>query len=140
MALPSVAPETHHGCPVARANASTVGCTVRRIEAGGLTPALAAIVSRAERTRVLTWTRSASSDAGSAMRTPAATAAGEPSGFAEATLDKSPPTGALPGAPEPAISFLPAALLPAGRWSLRPGTVPPPALRLAMLSTRRLGK
>ena len=35
---PSVAPETHHGCPVARAKASTVGCTVTRIDDGRRQP------------------------------------------------------------------------------------------------------
>ena len=35
MAVPSVAPDTHHGCPVARPKLSTVGCTVTRTVAGG---------------------------------------------------------------------------------------------------------
>ena len=38
IAAPSVAPETHHGWPVARPKLSTVGCTVTRTRAGGMAP------------------------------------------------------------------------------------------------------
>ena len=38
VARPSVAPDTHHGWPVARPKLSTVGCAVTRNRAGGTVP------------------------------------------------------------------------------------------------------
>src|SRR4030095_2279562 len=66
---PSVAPETHHGWPVARPKLSPVGCTATRKRAGGVTPVSVAMSSRDLRTSVVTAVRSDSSLAGNARAT-----------------------------------------------------------------------